>query len=117
LLGHAEQERAEFWRTKNWPARKLEAPEGPLGLSLSSLPSLEFLRGYAAALPQPRWRGRKSERDKHIALTIECLKKTGGRTEEARNLYVMRSPAVQRDAASRQFSRSMETLQTIWNSD
>jgi integrase len=117
VLGMTHQERAELRRAKKWPQRRVATPEGPPGLSLSSLPSPEFLRGYVAALRQPRRRGRSSERANHIALAIECLKETGDRTEEARKEYVKRSPYVQSDTASRQFSGALKIIQALSEGD
>src|SRR5271166_5114248 len=91
-LGWTAEERSRVARAKEWPERKVEARDDPLGLGLTSLPSQEYLRGYLAALKQPRPRGRKSDINKWIATTIECLTESGGRFEDARKLYVDRSP-------------------------
>ena len=48
VLGMTEEERAELDRTKKWPTRQVEVPDGPPGFSLTSLPSQEYLRGFAA---------------------------------------------------------------------
>jgi hypothetical protein len=109
-LSWTAEERKEYARTKKWPARDAQASDRPAGLSLTSLPSEEYLRGYLAALGEPRSRGRKSERGKHLQRAIECLREKDGRTEEARKLYVARSPEVQRDTASRQFSSALYRL-------
>jgi hypothetical protein len=117
VLGMTPQEFAELRRTKEWPQRRVATREGPPGLSLASLPSPEFLRGYVAALREPRRRGRGSERANHIALTIECLKDSGDRTEDARKEYIKRSRHVQSDTASRQFSRALMIIQTLSEGD
>jgi hypothetical protein len=46
---------------------------------------------------------------------MECLRKTDGKIEEARNLYVKRAlerSFAERDTLSRQFSRAMKIIQT-----
>ena len=116
-LGWTPAERHEYARTKRWPERKIEPPGEPPGLTLMSLPSEEYLRGYLAALKQPQRRGRRLELDKHLQRAVECLREKEGRTEEARKLYVARSPEVQKDAASRQFSRALKILQTLWDGE
>jgi hypothetical protein len=120
VLGMTDEERAELKRTKKWPTRQVETPEGPVGLSLTSLPSHEYLRGYlrgySDALGKPRPRGRRSEIDKWVTTAAECLRDTGGRIEEARKLYITRS-TLAKDTASRQFTRGLKFLQALWDSD
>ena len=116
VLGMTDGERAELKRTKKWPTRQVEAPEGPPGLSLTSLPSREYLRGFSDALPRPR-RGRRSTRDNELLKVAECLKEKSQRASEACDLYVDRSPTVDKATARRQFWRGLKTLQTLWDGD
>ena len=118
VLGWTTEEHERYARTRQWPVRGVETPNGPPGLSLTSLPSEEYLRGYLDALKQqqPRDAGRKSDLEKHIWLALECLKETDNREEEARDLYVKRS-GQERDTASRQFSRALKFLRTLWKGD
>lgn len=113
VLGWTPEEHEEHARTKKWPTRQVDAPEGQPGLSLTSLPSREYIRGVLAALPQPRQRGPKSKLMEHVRATRKCLKETGNREgdreEEARGLYIKRS-AVAPDTASRQFSRALKVI-------
>ena len=114
-LGWTAEERDAFDRTGKWPTRTVEAPKWRPGLRPGP-PSPDFLRGYFAALRQPGRKGAKSKLDEHLELTIECLRDAEHRAEDARKLYVARSP-VTKDAASRQFSRALKILQTLWRSD
>jgi hypothetical protein len=116
VLGMTDKDRAELKRTKKWPTRQVEALEGPPGLSLSSPPSREYLRGFSAALRRPR-RGRKSTRDNEMQLTLKCLREKGEGTSEACELYVERSPSVQKETARRQFWRAWQIVQALWNSE
>jgi hypothetical protein len=118
MLGMTDEERAKLRRTMKWPMRQVEAAEGPPGLSLTSLPSLEFLRGYVYALKQPRRRGRPpAGKDlEAVSAVRQCLTQTGGRTEEARKLYVERSTEV-KDTASRRFSRVFTIIKTLASGD
>lgn len=117
-LGMTAEELAELRRTKKWPTRQVEAAETPPGLTLTSLPSEEFLRGYVAALRQPRRRGRPpAGKDlESMPAVRRCLTEASGRTEEARKLYVERSTEV-KDTASRRFSRVLKIIETLPNGD
>jgi hypothetical protein len=63
--------------------------------------------------------------EEHVELTIECLRDADHRIEDARKLYVARrapgvgaaSPGVARDTSSREFSRALKGLLTLWRSD
>jgi hypothetical protein len=114
VLGMTDEERAELGRSGKWPTRKFEAIVRP-GLSLTSLPSQEWLRGYLARCPK-RAKGAPSKLDVHLMTAAKCLRDASGRTEEARKLYVERVGG-ERDTASRQFSRALKTLQTLWDRD
>ena len=70
-----------------------------------------------AAFGQLHSRGRISELFKRLEQTVECLKEAGGRTEEARRLYIARSSELQKASASKQFSRALKVLETICDSD
>lgn len=70
-----------------------------------------------AAFGKLHSRGRISELFKRLEQTVECLKEAGGRTEEARRLYIARSPEVQEASASKQFSRALKVLETLSDSD
>jgi hypothetical protein len=70
-----------------------------------------------AALGQLHSRGRRSDLFKRLERTVDCLKEAGGRTEEARKLYIARSPEVQMPSASKQFSGALKVLKTIIGSD
>ena len=89
-LGMTAEEVAAFRRTKKWPPRQVEAPERPPGLTLTSLPSVEYLRGYAAgyqAALRPRGPRRQIARD--ITLIVKFLEETGGNVEKARKLFIV----------------------------
>jgi integrase len=116
LLGMTDKERAELKRTKKLPTRQVEAVKGPPGLSLSSPPSREYLWGFSDALRRPG-RGRRSTRENEMQLTLECLRERGEGTSEACELYVERSPAVQKETARRQFWRAWKIVQALWNSN
>ena len=116
-LGMTAEELAELKRTGKWPERTVEPPRSTqwADLTLTSLPSDEYLRGYMAALRHPRPRGRPSEIQRCVATTMECLRETGGKIEDARKLYVERAlerSFAERDTLSRQFSRAMKIIQT-----
>jgi hypothetical protein len=131
-LGWTAEERQEYARTGKWPmrdpldrtTRSVEAPEWRPGLRPGP-PSPDFLRGYFAALRQSGQRGPKSKFEEHVELTIECLRDADYRTEDARKLYVARrapgmdtaNPGVERDTSSREFSRALKILQTLWGSE
>jgi hypothetical protein len=117
VLGMTDEERAELRRTKKWPTRQVEAPEDPPTVSLSSLPSPEFLGGYLAALRPSSPKGQKPKFYKKIERTLECLKEAGGRTEDARKLYVKHSTMVDNSTASRQFSQALKTIQAFLSGD
>jgi hypothetical protein len=70
-----------------------------------------------AALGRLHSRGRRSDLFKRLKQTVECLKEAGGRTEEARRLYIARSSEAQKASASKQFSRALKVLETICDSD
>ena len=70
-----------------------------------------------AASRQLRSRGRISELFKRLEQTVECLREAGGRTEEARRLYIARWPELQEASASKQFSRALKVLETIFDGD
>jgi hypothetical protein len=117
-LGWTAEERQEYERTGRRPERTVEAPDGPPGITLTTLPSQEYMRGFLDALREKaRPRGAPSKRDEHLILAAECVGETGGRIDEACKLYVVRSPAVQKETARRQFWRALKTLQTVWNGD
>ncbi len=117
-LGWTAVERDEFDRTGKEPERTVEVRAFPRGNTLTSLPSPEYLRGYVDGLrAKVRPRGAPSKVESHLALAAECLGETNGRIEEARKLYIARSRGVERDTASRQFSRASKILQTLWASD
>jgi hypothetical protein len=81
------EERQKYKRTKKWPARAVEVPDGPRGLTLTSLPSEEYLRGYVAAL---RPRGAKGKIAEDIALILKLLDETGGNVEQARMRFIVK---------------------------
>ena len=116
VLGWTPEEHEEHARTKKGPTRQVEAPEAPPGLSLTSLPSREYLRGVLDTLRKFSRRGPKSKLEEYIWGTLDCLKEAGNREEDARKLYIKRS-AVAPDTASRQFSQGLKALKTLWRSD
>jgi hypothetical protein len=116
-LGWTAEEHREYARTKKLPEREVEAPDSPPGLTLTSLPPPEYLRGFLHALgSQRRPRGAPSKEDERLLRVAECLRDAGWRTEDARILYCERVGG-QRDTASRQFSKGLKSLITIWGSD
>jgi hypothetical protein len=85
-LGWTAEELQKYKRTKKWPARAVEVPGGPPGLTLNSLPSEEYSRGYVAALRQ---RGAKGKIAEDIALILKLLDETGGNVEQARTRFII----------------------------
>jgi hypothetical protein len=83
-LAWTAEEHQKYKRTTKWPGRTVEVPDGPPGLTLTSLPSEEYLRGYVAAL---RTRGAKGKIAEDIALILKLLDETGGNVEQARALH------------------------------
>ena len=116
VLGMTAEEHEEYELTKKRPTRQVEVPDGPPGFTLTSLPSPEYMRGVLDTLRTFSRRGPKSKLEEYIRKTIECLNETDNREEDARKLYVQRS-AVAPDTASRQFSRALKALKTLWRSD
>jgi hypothetical protein len=66
-----------------------------------------------AALGQLHSKGLISGLFKRLKQTVECLKEAGFRTEEARRLYIARSPRLQETSASKQFSKALKVLEAI----
>ena len=85
-IGWTAKERDDCTRTKKWPPREVEAPDSPPGLTLASLPSEEYLRGYVAAL---RPRGAKGKVAEDTALILKLLDETGGNVEQARTRFIV----------------------------
>jgi hypothetical protein len=116
-LGWTPEERDAVDQTGKGPTRTVDAPDGSPGITLTTLPSQEYMRGYLDGLrTKARPRGAPSKRDKHLMLAAECVGETGGRIHDACKLYVERSPTVEKETARRQFWRALKTLQTAWNS-
>jgi hypothetical protein len=90
MLGMTDEELAELRRTKKWPARQVEAAGGPPGLTLTSLPSREYLRGFAAGYAAGlRSRGAKGKTAEDISLILKLLKETGDNLEQARARFIV----------------------------
>ena len=89
-LGMTAEELAGLRRTKKWPKRAVEVPDGPPGLTLTSLPSMEYLRGYAAGYEAAlRPRGPRRQIAGDITLILKLLEETGGNVEHARKLFIV----------------------------
>jgi hypothetical protein len=90
MLGMTDEELAELRRTKKWPTRQVEAAGGPPGLTLTSLPSREYLRGFAAGYAAGlRSRGAKGKTAEDIPLILKLLKETGDNLEQARARFIV----------------------------
>jgi hypothetical protein len=85
-------------RTGQWPERTIEAPDKPLGLSLSSVPDPEPFEGTlfdalvilsAATSKRPK-PGPISKADENFFLGLEYLQKTGGNEGQARELFIVK---------------------------
>ena len=114
LLGMTEEERAELDRTKKWPTRQVEVPDGPPGFTLTSLPSPEYMRGYWTSLrtfsrrgPKSKLRGSTFGRQSNASMRQTTERRTRAScTSSAQH-------AALPDTASRQFSRALKALKTL----
>jgi hypothetical protein len=89
-LGWTAEERQKYTRTKKWPKRALEVQDGPPGLTLTSLPSMEYLRGFAAGYKAAlRPRGPRRQIAGDITLILKLLEETDGNVEQARKLFIV----------------------------
>ena len=99
-LGMTDEERAELKRTKKWPTRQVEAPEGPPGLSLTGLRSADAeTDAEDPPLREALWRlvvwsqrsrpGAKGKIAEDISLVRKLLNETGGNVEQARGRFIV----------------------------
>ena len=100
-LGMTDEERAKLSRTKKWPTRQVEAPEGPPGLSLTGRrspdaetdaaapPSMEAL-WHLLVWSQRSRPGAKGKIAEDIALVRKLLKETGDNVEQARERFIVK---------------------------
>jgi hypothetical protein len=99
-LGMTDEERAELRRTKKWPTRQVEAPEGPPGLSLTGRRSPDAeTDADAPQLREALWRlvvwsqrsrpGAKGKIAGDISLVRKLLNETGGNVEQARGRFII----------------------------
>jgi hypothetical protein len=100
-LGWTADERKEYARTRKWPTRQVEAPEGPPGLSLTGRRSQDA-ETDAAAPPsrEALWHlvvwsqrsqpGAKGKIAGDIALVRKLLNETGGNVEQARGRFIVK---------------------------
>jgi hypothetical protein len=100
VLGMTDEERAELRRTKKWPSRQVEAPEGPPGLSPTGRRSLDAETDAAAPpLREALWHlvvwsqrsrpGAKGKIAGDIALVLKLLNETGGNVEQSRTRFIV----------------------------
>jgi hypothetical protein len=89
-LGMTAEELATVRRTKKWPKRALEVQDGPPGLTLTSLPSMEYLRGFAAGYKAARGpRGPRHQIAGDITLILKLLEERDGNVEQAREAFIV----------------------------
>ena len=73
VLGWTPEEHERYARTKEWPARGVDTPDSALALTLTSLPSQEYLRGFLDGLHQSRSKGSRGRRFRNSRRALcEC---------------------------------------------
>ena len=114
-LGWTAEEHQKYKRTKKWPTRQVEAPEGPPGLSLTGRRSPDAeTDADAPQLREALWRlvvwsqrsrpGAKGKIAGDISLVRKLLNETGGNVEQARTRFIVdegRARFMKSEAATR----------------